>query len=164
MSLDDAQRAVREGADAFRRCNVEQSLERFDRVYSEFPSIRPYLWQRGISLYYGGRFREASDQFRLDVQVNPYDVEEVVWDIASELRLEPGVFPPRNMMSVPSLSRDRRRIMVSGESASCELRDHCQWTRRSTELDDGTPVHCSLSCIALFSSACRLQALSRRRF
>jgi hypothetical protein len=110
--LEDARRAMKEGAEAFRRGNVQHSLEYFDQVYAEFPSIRPYLWQRGISLYYADRFREASDQFRFDVTVNPNDVEEIVWDIASQLRLEPGVFPPSNMISLPSLNRDRRRIMV----------------------------------------------------
>jgi tetratricopeptide (TPR) repeat protein len=112
LSYDDARQLVREGEDAFRRGDVEESTQIFDEVYSNFSALRPYLWQRGISLYYAGRFREASEQFQLDIRVNPNDVEEIVWDAASQLRLAQDRFPPEGIMSIPSASRDRRRIMV----------------------------------------------------
>jgi hypothetical protein len=41
------------------------------------PKMRPYMWQRGLSLYYLGRFQEGAQQFRDDVAVNPNDTEEV---------------------------------------------------------------------------------------
>ena len=37
----------------------------------------PVLWQRGLSLYYAGRFDEGAAQFRRDVALNPGDTEEV---------------------------------------------------------------------------------------
>merc|ERR1711862_860889 len=74
---------------------------------------------------------EGSNQFRNDVSVNPLDVEEIVWDIACQLRYqqqqqqqqsqEEGiidgkeevlvVFPPKNMLSLPKGKKDRRKIM-----------------------------------------------------
>lgn len=46
----------------------------------------PYLWQRGICYYYNDQYTSASRQFRTDVQVNPYDTEDIFWDIASQCR------------------------------------------------------------------------------
>ena len=61
---------------------MEESVADFDTALAASPSMRPYLWQRGLSLYYLGRFKEAAQQFRDDVAVNPADTEEVgcrVW-------------------------------------------------------------------------------------
>ncbi len=41
--------------DKFRRADVKGSLEDFNRALSLDPAIRPYLWQRGLSLFYAGR-------------------------------------------------------------------------------------------------------------
>jgi hypothetical protein len=45
------------------------------------------------------------------VTVNPLDVEEIVWDIACQLRLSPTTFPPVRAMSLPTGKTDSRRIM-----------------------------------------------------
>ena len=37
---------------AFRQGDVPGSLEAFDAALLQDPGIRPYLWQRGLSLYY----------------------------------------------------------------------------------------------------------------
>ena len=112
LSRDAALNELRVGAEAFRRGDVEASLVHFDKVAAQRPELRPYLWQRGISLYYANRFSDASDQFQWDVQVNPNDVEEIVWDMAAQARLHPEIYPPPNAMAVADLSRDKRRIMV----------------------------------------------------
>ena len=44
--------------------------------------------------------------------MNPLDVEEIVWDIASLSRLDPSSVPPPSMMSLPRGKADRRKIMV----------------------------------------------------
>jgi hypothetical protein len=49
----------------------------FDQVLALAPKMRPYMWQRGLSLYYLGRFEDGAQQFRDDVAVNPNDTEEV---------------------------------------------------------------------------------------
>lgn len=98
---------------SFRENDVSGSLEYFDRADNVVSdgSLKPYLWQRGITYYYLNLFREGSDQFRLDVSVNPLDVEEIVWDIACLARIDPESFPPPNKMSLPRGKTDRRRIM-----------------------------------------------------
>lgn len=37
------------------------------------------LWQRGLSCYYGGHFKEGEGQFECDMSTNGGDIEEVVW-------------------------------------------------------------------------------------
>jgi lipoprotein NlpI len=96
--------------DAFQNGQVEESVRIFDSAASLAPSLSPFLWQRGISLYYVDRFEDASKQFRVDVQVNPNDTEEIVWDIASQLRYLP--LEQVKMMQLPPGVNDRRRIMV----------------------------------------------------
>ena len=105
-----AQKLVSQGMDAFRRGNVAESIQYFDQAEVTRPSITPFLWQRGLSYYYEDRFADASRQFRNDVKVNPLDVEEIVWDIASQYRLDPTKEP--QMMSLPRGQADRRKIMV----------------------------------------------------
>lgn len=105
-----AQKLVFRGMNAFRNGQVDESIQLFDQAEALKPSMTPYLWQRGLSYYYADRFAEASQQFRVDVQVNPLDVEEIVWDIASQMRLRPNESP--NAMALPAGKRDRRKIMV----------------------------------------------------
>ncbi|KAL7530934.1 hypothetical protein ACHAWF_003565 [Thalassiosira exigua] len=114
---------VRRGMTSFRDGDVPSSLSYFDRADASVPdgSLRPYLWQRGISYYYLDSFEEGSEQFRLDVSVNPLDVEEIVWDAACRARLENAKgrdrgggrarYPPEGLMALPERRKDRRRIM-----------------------------------------------------
>lgn len=104
---------VSQGMEAFRNGDVEESIEYFDKADTKVPdgSLTPFLWQRGLSYYYADRFLDASKQFRIDVKVNPLDVEEIVWDIASLSRLNPSEIPPPSMMSLPEGKKDRRKIM-----------------------------------------------------
>lgn len=101
------------GMQKFKEGDIQGSIDLFDAVDRSAPdgSLRPYLWQRGISYYYADQFQEGSDQFRLDVKVNPLDVEEIVWDIACQCRIDPDVFPPPTMLSLPKGKKDRRKIM-----------------------------------------------------
>jgi lipoprotein NlpI len=55
----------------FRQGDINGSIDLFDRADAMDKSIRPFLWQRGISYYYADRFQEGSEQFRYDVRVNP---------------------------------------------------------------------------------------------
>jgi tetratricopeptide (TPR) repeat protein len=111
--LTSARRFVAEGMTAFRNGQVERSIDWFDQAERAAPAlITPYLWQRGLSYYYTDQFDNASRQFRTDVQVNPADVEEIVWDIASQLRRsgDNGQFPVPSQLQLPR--NDPRRIMV----------------------------------------------------
>lgn len=102
------------GMKTFSESRVQDSIELFDRADEAVPngSLTPFLWQRGISLYYADQFEAGSNQFRYDVKVNPLDVEEIVWDIACQNRLK-GLNPNFEMrkMALPQGKNDRRKIM-----------------------------------------------------
>jgi tetratricopeptide (TPR) repeat protein len=112
-TIDNPRRLIGDGMASFRGGDIQQSIQYFDRADQAVPdgSLRPYLWQRGISYYYNDDFEKASEQFRDDVKVNPLDVEEIVWDIASLSRLRNSKIQPSDMMSLPKGKNDRRRIM-----------------------------------------------------
>lgn len=60
-----------DGMQKFVKNQVEESIKDFDDVIKLDEARRPYMWQRGLSLYYVGRYKEAAEQFRIDVAVNP---------------------------------------------------------------------------------------------
>ena len=45
---------MQSGMRSFRKCDVTGSIQAFDEALRLDPAIRPYLWQRGLSLYYAG--------------------------------------------------------------------------------------------------------------
>ena len=77
--LDASYRLVDQGLKDFRNGDVKHSLQLFDEAILLKPSIKPYLWQRGISLYYDNQFKQCSQQFHNDLLVNPADTEEIIW-------------------------------------------------------------------------------------
>jgi outer membrane protein assembly factor BamB len=58
---------------------IEESIRGFDEVAKLAPRSAPQLWQRGIALYYVGRYRDCRRQFEEHRQVNPNDVENAAW-------------------------------------------------------------------------------------
>ena len=74
-----------------------KSAELFDRVAAALPDAEPELWQRGIALYYAGRFADGRRQFELHEKVNPNDVENPAWHFLCVARLE-GVEAARRAM------------------------------------------------------------------
>src|SRR5688572_30587041 len=58
---------------------LKESLVGFDRVVALAPQAAPQLWQRGIALYYAGRYQDCRAQFESHRTVNPNDVENPAW-------------------------------------------------------------------------------------
>lgn len=58
---------------------VEASVRDFDRAVAADPASAPENWQRGIALYYAGRFADGAAQFEQHRTVNPQDVENAAW-------------------------------------------------------------------------------------
>ena len=58
---------------------VKESVVGFDRVAALVPDAAPQLWQRGIALYYVGRYDDCRKQFESHRTVNPNDVENAAW-------------------------------------------------------------------------------------
>jgi lipoprotein NlpI len=72
----------------FKSGKITESLSDFDQFLELVPDQKPYHWQRGIALYYAGRFAEGKAQFELHQTVNSQDVENAVWHYLCTARLE----------------------------------------------------------------------------
>jgi len=58
---------------------VAESAAGFDTLARMDPAGAPQLWQRGIALYYAGRYKDCRLQFESHRTVNPNDVENAAW-------------------------------------------------------------------------------------
>ncbi len=74
-----AQAFQRRGEARFRAARIAESISDFDEFLKYDPRSKPHHWQRGISLYYAGRFVDGQKQFETHQTVNPQDVENAVW-------------------------------------------------------------------------------------
>lgn len=107
----DPQALLRSGSQKFTSGDVEGSVVDFDAALAARPSIRPYLWQRGLSLYYIGTkeaLEEGAKQFRDDVAVNPNDTEEAIWTFLCEAKL---IGPEKAREQFLLVGRDSRPVM-----------------------------------------------------
>lgn len=75
----DPRTLTAQAIDAFEHNRVREAAEAFDRLVAAAPTLMPHLWQRGIALYYVGRFRDCRLQFEAHRTVNPADVENAAW-------------------------------------------------------------------------------------
>lgn len=67
---------------------MAESASEFDNVVKLAPEHAPQLWQRGIALYYVGRYRDCRAQFESHRTVNPDDVENAAWHFLCVARAE----------------------------------------------------------------------------
>lgn len=65
-----------------------ESAAAFDTLAKAAPERAPYLWQRGIALYYAGRYDDCRRQFESHRAVNPDDVENAAWHFLCVARAE----------------------------------------------------------------------------
>ena len=72
----------------FEAGRIAASAAGFDKVARLAPDYAPQLWQRGIALYYAGRYRDCRAQFELHRTVNPNDVENAAWHFLCVARAE----------------------------------------------------------------------------
>ena len=96
------------GIDAFLAGRVEESVTLFDRVAAQAPSIAPELWQRGIALYYVGRYADCRRQFESHRTVNPNDVENPAWHFLCVAKAES---PARARAALLPVGPDQRSPM-----------------------------------------------------
>jgi lipoprotein NlpI len=76
------------GSVKFRSGKVDESILDFDKCVELDPQVKPYLWQRGIALYYLDRFEDGLEQFAVHREVNPNDVENAFWHYLCNVRLK----------------------------------------------------------------------------
>lgn len=78
------ERAIRD----FEGGRIADSVAGFNRLVVLVPAAAPQLWQRGIALYYAGRYAECRAQFESHRTVNPDDVENAAWHFLCVARAE----------------------------------------------------------------------------
>jgi lipoprotein NlpI len=83
-----ADQAVGRGMAQFQAGRIAESVAEFDTAARLAPREAPYLWQRGIALYYAGRYRDCRQQFESHRTVNPDDVENAAWHFLCAARAE----------------------------------------------------------------------------
>ena len=72
----------------FQSGRIQESVAGFDQLAKMAPEAMPQLWQRGIALYYAGRFKDCRAQFESHRTVNPNDVENAAWHFLCVARAE----------------------------------------------------------------------------
>src|SRR5882672_7692527 len=72
----------------FQNGRFAESAAAFDVLAKAVPAEAPYLWQRGIALYYAGRYDDCRRQFESHRTVNPDDVENAAWHFLCVARAE----------------------------------------------------------------------------
>jgi lipoprotein NlpI len=87
---------------------LNESVAGFDRVIALAPQIAPQLWQRGIALYYVGRYEECRAQFESHRTVNPNDVENPAWHFLCVAKAES---PARARAALLPVGPDQRSPM-----------------------------------------------------
>lgn len=89
----------------FRLGKVAESVVDFDKAVELAPRLLPQNWQRGIALYYAGRFADGRRQFEVHQAVNPQDVENAAWHFLCTAR-EKGLTNARTLLI--TVDRDSR--------------------------------------------------------
>ena len=72
----------------FQAGRITEAAAGFDNLAKLAPNVVPQLWQRGIALYYAGRYRDCRQQFESHRTVNPNDVENAAWHFLCVARAE----------------------------------------------------------------------------
>ena len=109
LSQESANDYLRRGMDRFNAGKVEESISDFDRVIALQPSARPQLWQRGIALYYVGRYADCKAQFESHQTLNTEDVENAAWHYLCTARAESPAAARKQLITIRS---DGRRPMM----------------------------------------------------
>jgi lipoprotein NlpI len=102
----------------FKAAHIKESIADFDHVLAAAPAQAPHHWQRGIALYYAGRFADGRKQFELHQTVNPNDVENAVWHFLCAAR-------------ETSLTNARARLLAPGKDARIPMQEIYEFYRGS---------------------------------
>ncbi|MEO5741607.1 MAG: hypothetical protein ABIS29_13535 [Vicinamibacterales bacterium] len=79
LNAQGPQALLNRAVDEFEQGRFAASAATFDELAKVVPDEAPQLWQRGIALYYAGRYRDCRRQFESHRTVNPDDVENAAW-------------------------------------------------------------------------------------
>lgn len=107
----------------FEAGRIAESAAEFDRLAKADPAAMPYLWQRGIVLYYAGRYADCRQQFERHRTVNPDDVENAAWHFLCVARAE-------------SPARARAALLPVGPDARVPMRQVYEMFRGAATPED----------------------------
>ena len=79
LAAQSPQSLLDRAVDEFEQGRFTASSATFDELVKLVPQQAPQLWQRGIALYYAGRYADCRRQFESHRTVNPDDVENAAW-------------------------------------------------------------------------------------
>jgi lipoprotein NlpI len=85
-------------------------VAKFNQLVVVAPRAMPQLWQRGIALYYAGRYDDCRKQFEAHRTVNPDDVENAAWHFLCVARAD-------------SPARARAALLPVGPDARVPMRE-----------------------------------------
>ena len=102
---------------------IAESVTGFDALATLAPDSAPQLWQRGIALYYAGRYKDCRAQFESHRTVNPDDVENAAWHFLCVARAE-------------SPARARATLLPVGPDARVPMRQVYDMFRGAVTSDD----------------------------
>lgn len=103
--------SIYEGMSAFASNKVEESVAIYDSIIKDDPRRKPFLWQRGLSLYYAERYQDGAEQFKTDVAVNPNDTEEQIWHLLCLAKMEGVGSLDAAREQKLTVGKDRRPVM-----------------------------------------------------
>jgi lipoprotein NlpI len=75
------------GAVNFKLARINEAMRDFDQFLLRNPGQIPHHWQRGIVLYYAGKFPSGVLQFTEHQKVNARDVENAAWHFLCNARV-----------------------------------------------------------------------------
>ncbi|MEQ1829981.1 MAG: hypothetical protein ABL921_28725 [Pirellula sp.] len=162
-SRDKARLYVVRGALNFRRGEFDQSIADFDKTIELQPQSEPFLWQRGISLYYAKKYQQGLDQFATHFDVNPNDVENTFWHFlcnagvngleTARKELRPAANDPRPpMMQI--------QAMLQGDLKPEQVIEAARQSGLSAEANKMTEFH-GLLYVGLYCDAANLHDQAR---
>lgn len=94
----------------FRAGNFTAACADFARADELSPQRAAHDWQRGIALYYAGRYAEGRKLFELHRTVNPEDVENAAWHFLCVARMD-------------GMEKARADLIVVGADARVPMRE-----------------------------------------
>ena len=108
LGAQSPQALLDRAVDQFEQGRFAASSATFDELAALVPAQAPQLWQRGIALYYAGRYPDCRRQFESHRTVNPDDVENAAWHFLCVARAEN---PEKARAALLPVGPDSRRPM-----------------------------------------------------
>ena len=145
----------------FKNARIMEAASGFDQVAKLVPDQAPQLWQRGIALYYAGRYQDCREQFESHRTVNPDDVENAAWHFLCVARAESPAKAKAALLPVGPDGRAPMRqiyLMFRGELTPDQLMGSAQ---TSTESQFYGHLYAGLYAEALGNKTAALKHISQ---